>query len=66
MGAYTCQVCDNMFDSHVVNFYACDKCGKQFCEDCWIDSLDENQDWGTADLCGDCYFKRKSLNPSLP
>lgn len=42
MGAYICDVCDNMFCSHEVNFYYCDKCEKSFCEDCWMERLQES------------------------
>ena len=56
MGAYICQVCDNVYCSHEVNYYHCDTCDTAFCEGCWIEGLHENQD-GTEDICGECYLK---------
>lgn len=54
MGAYKCGVCDNMFCSHSVNYYSCEKCETEFCEDCWAERLHEDQEV-TANICGDCY-----------
>lgn len=54
MGAYICNVCDNIFCSHSVNFYHCEKCNTSSCEDCWCERLHEDQDM-FADICGDCY-----------
>ena len=63
MGAYICDVCDNMFCSHEVNFYHCDKCNTSMCEDCWIERQGEEE---TYDICGDCYedlkVKARELN----
>ena len=56
MGAYICDVCDNMFCSHNVNFYHCDKCNKSFCESCWQEKLKEDQD-EFGNICGDCLGK---------
>lgn len=54
MGAYICSICDNMFCSHEVIYYFCDKCNRAFCEDCWRENLEEEQD-EMGDLCGDCF-----------
>ena len=56
MGAYICGVCDNMFDSHEVNFYHCEKCNMDFCESCWQERQAEGQD-DTDEVCGKCYEK---------
>ena len=55
MGAYLCEACDKMFCSHEVNYYHCEKCKTDFCEDCWMERLDENQDEFT-EICGNCYI----------
>lgn len=55
MGAYICEACDNMFCSHEVNYYHCEKCNTDFCEDCWFERLHEDQKWGEDELCGFCY-----------
>jgi hypothetical protein len=60
MGAYICNICDQMFCSHEVNFYHCDKCNKSFCEDCWIERLDEEQELYGEEICGECFRKLKN------
>ena len=54
MGAYMCGVCDSMFCSHEVNYYHCDKCNTDFCEDCWIERLHEDQETEEDNFCGSC------------
>lgn len=60
MGAYICQVCDNMFCSHDVNFMYCEKCETEMCEGCWEEKLHEDQDL-YSEICGDCYTKSLQL-----
>lgn len=55
MGAYICSKCDNMFGSHSVNYMYCEKCDSAFCEDCWIETLHEDQEPTEYDTCGKCY-----------
>ena len=55
MSAYICDVCDNMFCSHEVNFYHCDKCDTSMCEDCWIERLSGDQEIVGEEICGNCY-----------
>jgi len=55
MGAYLCQACDGMFCSHEVNYYYCEKCKTDFCEDCWAERLHEEQDITETETCGFCY-----------
>ena len=57
MGAYICDICDNMFCSHEVNFMYCETCEKSMCEGCWQEKLHEDQDITEYDMCGDCYAK---------
>jgi len=57
MGAYICDVCDNMFCSHEVNYMYCEKCKTAFCEGCWQERLDEEQELTEYDICGDCFRK---------
>ena len=35
----------------------CEKCQTEFCEDCWIERLHEDQELTEYDTCGDCYAK---------
>ena len=58
MGAYICKECDNMFCSHDVNCFTCEKCNdnKLTCEGCWIEQMHEDQDDSTTfEICGACY-----------
>lgn len=59
MGAYICDICGGMFCHHEVNYYSCDKCNKQFCEDCWCEYLSEEQE-GTENICGECYGNERN------
>lgn len=57
MGAYICGICDNMFCSHSVSFFYCEKCNTAFCEDCWNDTFIENDIDYDYNTCGNCLAK---------